>query len=143
MPADLQVNWVLRCTISNKGGSRLLIAERSVGDTGPLLRALKTPSALRIKVVCPMLRVLIPYFALVQAERHGLRAEGAGEQLRHAAEPGHRGAELAAVHRAVQQADQLTAHSQPLRLKPAQSSASSTTMITRLVMNPAWWPKPG
>jgi hypothetical protein len=67
VPADLRISWVLRCTISNKGGSRMLVAERSVGDTGPLLRALKTPSAQRIKVVCPMLRVLIPYFALVEA----------------------------------------------------------------------------
>ncbi|HJQ03588.1 MAG TPA: hypothetical protein VJ851_18485 [Jatrophihabitans sp.] len=66
VPADLQASWVLRCTISNKGGSRMLIAERSEGDLGPLLRALKTPSAQRIKVVCPMLRVFIPYFALVE-----------------------------------------------------------------------------
>jgi hypothetical protein len=68
VPASLQVSWVLRCTISNKGGTRLLIAEHSVGDPGPLLRALKTPSAQRAKVVCPMLRVLIPYFALVEAD---------------------------------------------------------------------------
>jgi len=66
VPADLQASWVLRCTISNKGGSRMLVAERSVGDTGPLLRALKTPSALHTKTVCPMLRVFIPYFALVE-----------------------------------------------------------------------------
>jgi hypothetical protein len=68
VPASMQVSWVLRCTISNKGGSRLLIAEHSTGDIGPLMRALKTPSAQRMKVVCPMLRVLIPYFALVEAD---------------------------------------------------------------------------
>ena len=68
VPATLQASWVLRCTISTKGGSRLLIAERSVGDTAPLLRALKRPSGLQIKTVCPMLRMLIPYFALVEPD---------------------------------------------------------------------------
>ncbi|HET6210326.1 MAG TPA: hypothetical protein VFD94_08085 [Jatrophihabitans sp.] len=68
VPTTLQASWVLRCTISNKGGSRLLVAEHSVGDTAPLLRALKAPSAQRMKVVCPMLRVLIPYFALVEPD---------------------------------------------------------------------------
>jgi hypothetical protein len=60
---------VLRCTISNKGGtSRLLVAERSEGNTAALMRALRTPSAQRAKVVCPMLRVYLPYFALVQPD---------------------------------------------------------------------------
>jgi hypothetical protein len=68
VPATLQASWVLRCTISTKGGSRLLVAEHSVGDTAPLLRALKAPSGLRIKVVCPMLRMVIPYFALVEPD---------------------------------------------------------------------------
>jgi hypothetical protein len=68
VPATLQVSWVLRCTISAKGGSRLLVAEHSVGDTAPLLRALKAPSGLRIKTVCPMLRQLVPYFALVEPD---------------------------------------------------------------------------
>jgi len=68
VPATLQASWVLRCTISAKGGSRLLVAEHSVGDTAPLLRALKRPSGLQIKTVCPMLRMLIPYFALVEPD---------------------------------------------------------------------------
>ena len=68
VPATLQASWVLRCTISTKGGSRMLVAERSVGDTAPLLRALKRPSGLQIKTVCPMLRMLIPYFALVEPD---------------------------------------------------------------------------
>jgi hypothetical protein len=68
VPATLQASWVLRCTISDKGGSRMLIAEHSIGDTAPLLRALKRPSGLQIKTVCPMLRMLIPYFALVEPD---------------------------------------------------------------------------
>jgi hypothetical protein len=68
VPATLQASWVLRCTISTKGGTRMLIAEHSVGDTAPLLRALKRPSGVQIKTVCPMLRMLIPYFALVEPD---------------------------------------------------------------------------
>ena len=68
VPATLQASWVLRCTVPTKGGSRLLIAEHSIGDTAPLLRALKRPSGLQIKTVCPMLRMLIPYFALVEPD---------------------------------------------------------------------------
>lgn len=68
VPATLQASWVLRCTVSSKGSSRLLVAEHSIGDTAPLLRALKRPSGLQIKTVCPMLRMLIPYFALVEPD---------------------------------------------------------------------------
>lgn len=67
VPADIKVAWVLRCSIVSKGaGPRLLVAERSVTDPAALVAALKVSSVPRAKVVCPMLRVLIPYFALVQ-----------------------------------------------------------------------------
>lgn len=65
VPADLAVSWVLRCTISHKGQTSVLVAERSQSDLSPLLRALRTPSAQRQKVVCPMMAVYLPYFELV------------------------------------------------------------------------------
>ena len=66
VPATLAVSWVLRCTITHQGSTSVLVAERSQGDLAPLLQALRTPSALRQKVVCPMLAVYLPYFALVE-----------------------------------------------------------------------------
>ncbi len=69
VPAGIQVAWVLRCTIVSKGGiPSELVAERSISDPKPLVNALKTPSAQRPKVVCPMYVVQLPYFALVQTD---------------------------------------------------------------------------
>ncbi|MGI8665463.1 MAG: hypothetical protein ACR2N4_05465, partial [Jatrophihabitans sp.] len=69
VPAGIQVAWVLRCSIVSKGGtSRAIVAERSSGDPAALVKALKTPSAQRAKVVCPMYRMVVPYFALVQTD---------------------------------------------------------------------------
>ncbi len=74
LPAGLSVAWVLRCTIVAKGGQpKVLVSERSSGDTAPLLKALQTPSGLRAKGVCPMFRVPLPYFALVQSNGQTIR----------------------------------------------------------------------
>src|SRR6185312_4478214 len=48
-----------------------------------------------------------PVLCAGRTGRHGVRAEGAAEQLWDAAESGDGGAECAAVHHAVQQADQV------------------------------------
>jgi hypothetical protein len=66
VPADIQVAWVLRCRVVPGKGSYSLVAERSTTDPIDLVRALREPSMPRAKVVCPMLAVYIPNFALVQ-----------------------------------------------------------------------------
>jgi hypothetical protein len=67
VPADIQVAWVLRCRVVPGKGSYTLVAERSINDPIDLVRALREASVPRAKVVCPMLAVYIPNFALVQA----------------------------------------------------------------------------
>jgi hypothetical protein len=66
VPADVQVAWVLRCRVVPGKGSYTLVAERSTTDPIDLVRALREPSMPRAKIVCPMLAVYIPNFALVQ-----------------------------------------------------------------------------
>jgi hypothetical protein len=66
--ADLQVAWVLRCRLISTNGSYSLIAERSVSDPTDLVRALRKPTMPRQKVVCPMIAVYIPNFALVEPD---------------------------------------------------------------------------
>jgi hypothetical protein len=66
VPAGIQVGWVLRCRVVPGNGSYTLIAERSTSDPTDLVRALREASVPRAKVVCPMLAVYIPNFALVQ-----------------------------------------------------------------------------
>jgi hypothetical protein len=69
VPADLSVAWVLRCRILSTGGNpTALVAERSTSDVSKLVTALKAPPAQRAKVVCPMIAVQVPYFALVLAD---------------------------------------------------------------------------
>ncbi|HTZ43886.1 MAG TPA: hypothetical protein VMB79_08470 [Jatrophihabitans sp.] len=69
VPDDLQVAWVLRCRIvRGTSGSSTLIAEQSTSDPAALVRALRAPSAQRAKIVCPMLAVYLPNFALVQPD---------------------------------------------------------------------------
>jgi len=68
LPAGIHVTWVLRCSVVSKAGTaRRLLAERSDSDPTKLLNALRVPSGPRIKGVCPMFRMLVPYFALVQS----------------------------------------------------------------------------
>lgn len=67
LPADFKVSWVLRCSIVPLVGSRRqLVAERSDSDPSQLLEALRAPSAPKSEGVCPLMRMLVPYFALVQ-----------------------------------------------------------------------------
>ncbi|MDQ2838586.1 MAG: hypothetical protein M3Y89_14425 [Actinomycetota bacterium] len=68
IPVDIQVAWVLRCTIVTKTGDRTLVAERSGGDPKALVAALKVPSAQRANGLCPMYVINTPYFALVETD---------------------------------------------------------------------------
>lgn len=66
VPAGFQVSFVLRCKILSPGGSpTTLVAERSTSSPAELIAALQAPSVPRAKVVCPMMVVQVPYFALV------------------------------------------------------------------------------
>ena len=68
VPADIDVTWVLRCSVVTKNGTtRTVLAERSDSDPTALLTALRAPSEPRTSGVCPMFRVMMPYFALVQS----------------------------------------------------------------------------
>lgn len=68
VPAGISVAFVLRCKIlSTNGRPTTLVAERSTSDPSKLVAALQLPSVPRAKVVCPMMVVQIPYFALVQS----------------------------------------------------------------------------
>ena len=67
LPADVQVSWVLRCRTIPGSTGYTLVAERSVSDPTDLVRALRKPSVPRQKVVCPMIAVYLPNFALVDA----------------------------------------------------------------------------
>jgi len=66
VPADVQVAWVLRCRVIPGFRSNVLLAERSTSDPTDLVRALRQSSVPRQKVVCPMIAVYVPNFALVQ-----------------------------------------------------------------------------
>lgn len=66
VPADIQVAFVLRCRTVPSKGSYTLVAERSVSDPTDLVKALRAPSVPRAKIVCPMIAVYIPNFALVE-----------------------------------------------------------------------------
>ena len=68
LPGDIAVAWVLRCRIIPGNGGYTLIAERSVSDPTDLVRALRKPTVPRQKVVCPMIAVYLPNFALVQPD---------------------------------------------------------------------------
>ena len=66
VPTGVQVAWVLRCRVVSGGTTPTLVAERSTSDPTELVRALQEPSVPRPKVVCPMIAVYIPNFALVE-----------------------------------------------------------------------------
>lgn len=67
VPAGLSVSFVLRCKILSTGGNpSTLVAERSTSNPAKLLAALQAPTVPRAKVVCPMIAVQIPYFALIE-----------------------------------------------------------------------------
>jgi hypothetical protein len=69
LPTSIDVAWVLRCRIAPEvGGGRFLFVERSDSDATALLAALRAPDQPRSNGVCPMMRVLVPYFALVQRD---------------------------------------------------------------------------
>lgn len=66
LPAGFKVSWVLRCSIVPLVGSkREVVTERSDSDPSRLLEALRAPSAPKSEGVCPLMRMLVPYFALV------------------------------------------------------------------------------
>lgn len=67
LPSGFEVDWVLRCRVAPQpGGSRFLLVERSDSDPAALLAALRASDEPRSSGVCPMLRMALPYFALVQ-----------------------------------------------------------------------------
>ena len=67
VPGDIDVDWVLRCSVAPQpDGSRDLLVERSDSDPTALLTALRAPDEPRSSGVCPMIRMVVPYFALVQ-----------------------------------------------------------------------------
>jgi uncharacterized protein YceK len=69
IPSSLDVDWVLRCRAAPQpNGSRFLLVERSDSDPAALLAALRAPDEPRSGGVCPMIRMVLPYFALVQPD---------------------------------------------------------------------------
>jgi len=73
LPADFKVSWVLRCSIVPLVGSRRqVVTERSDSDPSRLLEALRAPSAPKSEGVCPLMRMLVPYFALVDPNGHAV-----------------------------------------------------------------------
>ncbi|HEX8094265.1 hypothetical protein [Jatrophihabitans sp.] len=66
---DVTVDWVLRCRVAPQpDGSRFLLTERSTSDPTALLAALRSSDEPRSSGACPMIRVVVPYFALVQRD---------------------------------------------------------------------------
>jgi hypothetical protein len=70
VPDGIAVDWVLRCRLTPQpDGSRILFVERSDSDPAALLAALRAadepPNS---GGVCLTMRVLLPYFALVQQD---------------------------------------------------------------------------
>jgi len=67
VPSSMVVDWVLRCTVvSQPGGGRVLLVERSDSDPAALLAAVRAPDEPRSSGACPMMRMVVPYFALIQ-----------------------------------------------------------------------------
>ena len=66
LPNGATVDWVLRCTVAPQSdGSRFVLVERSDSDPAGLLAALRAADQPRTRGACPMIRPLVPYFALV------------------------------------------------------------------------------
>jgi uncharacterized protein YceK len=71
--ADLKVRWVLRCSIVPLTGTkRAVVTERSDSDPSALLKALRAPSEPKSSGVCPLIRMLVPYFALIRPDGQAL-----------------------------------------------------------------------
>jgi hypothetical protein len=69
VPAGIDVDWVLRCSVSGQAdGHRYLLVERSDGNPAALLAALRARDEPPTSGVCPMIRMVVPYFALVQRD---------------------------------------------------------------------------
>jgi hypothetical protein len=69
VPGDLQVDWVLRCSVAPRaGGTRYLQVERSDSDPAVLLAALRAPDEARSSGACPAIAMVVPYFALVEPD---------------------------------------------------------------------------
>lgn len=69
VPDSIEVDWVLRCSVTPQAdGRRFLLAERSDSDPAALLAALRAPDEPRSSGVCPLARMLLPYFALVRPD---------------------------------------------------------------------------
>jgi hypothetical protein len=67
VPSGIEVDWVLRCTVTDPHGdhSRSLVIERSDTDPSALLAALRAPDEPRNDGPCPAIAMVVPYFALV------------------------------------------------------------------------------
>ena len=73
IPSGIDVDWVLRCVVAPQpDGSRFLLVERSDSDPAALLAALRSPDEPASGGVCPMIRMVLPYFALVQRDGRAL-----------------------------------------------------------------------
>jgi hypothetical protein len=73
VPPDIQVAWVLLCTVKPQpDGTRDLLVERSDSDPAALLAALRVADQPPSKGACPMLAVVVPYFAFVQRDGRAL-----------------------------------------------------------------------
>jgi hypothetical protein len=69
VPGDIQVDWVLRCSVTPQAGSvRYLLVERSDGDPAALLAALRAPDEAPSKGFCPAIAMVVPYFALIERD---------------------------------------------------------------------------
>lgn len=69
-PSGIEVDWVLRCTVTGLHGdhSRGLLIERSDSDPAALLAALRAPDEPRSGGECPAIAMVVPYFALVRPD---------------------------------------------------------------------------
>jgi hypothetical protein len=69
VPSSVEVAWVLRCSVvPAAGGHHALLVERSNSDPAALLNALRAPDEPRSSGACPLLRMVVPYFALIQRD---------------------------------------------------------------------------
>lgn len=69
VPGQIQVDWVLRCSVAPRaGGTRYLQVERSDSDPAALLAALRAPDEPLSKGACPAIAMVVPYFALIEAD---------------------------------------------------------------------------
>jgi hypothetical protein len=73
VPSSIEVDWVLRCAVVPRAGGHYdRVLERSDSDPAALLAALRAPDEPPSSGACPMIRMVIPYFALVQRDGKSL-----------------------------------------------------------------------